>query len=169
MTDWSAIVGPAFGAFLAVVGGSAAAWYLSRIRAGRLNRTLDQATKVIEFVERWDKLMSKLQASQTTDPAVTDLMTRAASSVTEDFVEERRIFQEFGGTKNTARELLWLRIPSRPRLWIPQVAVHVLLLLAIFIIVRRSQDGEWGAMDFQAIAFSLLLALSIRIALRRIV
>jgi hypothetical protein len=90
------------------------AWVLSRVRSSRLARTLEQATKIIEFVERWsagyDGLTKLPEANRN---GAENLMLDAMQAVREDLAAERAVLPEFGKTTFSVRSAL-LPLPSPP-------------------------------------------------------
>jgi hypothetical protein len=151
-------------ALATAVGGTLVAWLLSRVRSGRLARTLDQATKIIEFVERWSAAydgLTKLSEANRNDAE--KLMLDAMQAVREDLTAERAVLPEFGKTTSSVRSALLLYLPRRPIIWLPYFLFHTLLIFMLYIFVVRTVQGRWGMEDNVALLIAGVCAALVRL------
>jgi len=132
----SQILIPFASALATAVAGTVVAWLLARTHTGRLGRTFDQATKIIEFVEHFSAAyenLTKITSTQRND--VEKLMLDAAEAVQKDFAAERAVLGEFGRTTSSIRNILLLRLPNRSIIWAPYVLFYTFLLFVIYLFV----------------------------------
>jgi hypothetical protein len=155
------------GALATAIGGTLVAWLLARVRAGRFGRTLDQANKLIDFVERlstgYDGLAKIPEANRT---AVERLLQDAMKAVQEDFSSDRAVLAEFGKNASSVRGALLLYLPSRTIIWLPFLLFHTLLLFMLYVFVVRALQGQWGMEDTLALLIAGLCAALVRFAVR---
>lgn len=139
---------PLAGALATAIGATLAAWLFARVRSGRFARTLDQATKIIDFIERWSVGYEKLEKiSQENRTDVQNLMLLTMQAVREDFVAEREVLPEFGKTTSSVRRALLLYLPNRTVIWFPYLLFHTLVLFMLYVLVVRAVQGRWGIED----------------------
>jgi hypothetical protein len=136
------------GALATAIGGMLIAWLFARVRSGRLARTLDQATKVIDFVERCSAAYEGLvKITEPTKGGVEKLLLDAVHAVQEDFAIERAIVPEFTKTTSSVRSAMLLYHPSRTVMWLPHLIFHTLLLFMLYVFAIRAAQGRWGIED----------------------
>src|SRR5262245_61568634 len=108
------IFSPLASALVTAIGGTLVAWLFARIRPGRLARTLDQATKIIEFVGRYaagHDGLAKIPEARRKD--VENLMLDVMQAVRGDYAAERAALPEFEKTTSSIRRTLLLYLPHR--------------------------------------------------------
>ncbi|MBB4362180.1 hypothetical protein GGD65_003205 [Bradyrhizobium sp. CIR18] len=158
---------PLASALATAIGGTLVAWFLARVRAGRFSRTLDQANKVIDLVERYSKGYEGLtRIPEGTRTAAEQLMQDTIRAVQEDFFTDRATLAEFGKTTSSVRDSLLFSIPHRKTMWLPFLLFHTLLLFMFYVIVARALQGQWELGDTLALLIAGVCAVAIRFAVR---
>jgi hypothetical protein len=152
-------------AFATAVGATLVAWFLARVRSGRLTRTLDQTTKVLAFVERWALGYEGLaKLSETTRSDAEKLMHDAMRAIHEDFAAERAVLPEFEKTSSTVRRALLLYLPNRQIVLLLYFLFHTMLLFIFYIFILRIFRGGWQIGDSFALLIAAACAVLIRLA-----
>jgi len=151
----------AAGSLVTAIAASAVAWYSSRIRAGRLARTVEEISKVCDLTER----LTKLQDSVANRPAEDDarkLLQSCLTAVSQDFEYQRRLLPEFESSMSAFRTAMLLFIPKHGGLWPFQVAFHSMLLLTTVVLGRALLFAELRQSDALAVIVAVGAALLIR-------
>jgi hypothetical protein len=163
------------GALTTAIGITLIAWFFARVRSGRLGRTLDQATKVIGFVElcsaAYDAL-AKLDEAKRSE--VEKLMLDTLQAVREDFAAERAMLPAFAKTASSFRRALFFYLPHRAINWLLLLLFHTLLVFMVYdvilIITSVLLSGGWppdagvAAVALPvAIAFAVLVRFAVRL------
>jgi hypothetical protein len=156
-------LGVAFGSLAAAAAASVVAWYSSRTRAGRLNRTLEQVTKVCDAVDRLKKVQEALTAPE--DVEAKRLLQLSLSAILEDFQGERQTLPQFQESASAFRRLLLLCVPRRPSQWLLQIPFHTALILSLAVVVVRFARLEWFFADTVVVVVSLMVATVLRLAI----
>jgi hypothetical protein len=157
------------GSLAAAVGAISAAWLLARVRAGRLARTLDQVTKIIEFVERWSagyEALSKLSEAKRHEIEL--LMFDAIEAVRKDFAAEQLVLAEFSQTPSAVRRALLLHIPNRTVMWLPHILFYTLLLFMLYVLFVNALRKELGMDDIVALLIAAACAAFVRLVVHLI-
>ena len=111
---------------------------------GRLGRTLDQATKIIDFVERFSAGYDRLaKVSEVKRADVEKLMLDTMQAVREDFAAERAVLPEFGKTTSSFRNALMLYIPNRTIVWLTRIMHHAGLFCTSGELARPDVPSGW--------------------------
>ena len=156
-------------ALLVAVGGTLAAWYLARVRAGRFGRTLEQSNKLLDFVEHYCKVRDELEKFSVAEkPDMAKLLANAMDAVRDDFVADRATFSDFETDVSTVKAVLLLRIPARPLLWVPQLLFHTLLIFSALIFVLRLMHPPWQIVDALVVGSALCIAVVVGWWTRRV-
>jgi hypothetical protein len=157
---------PLASALATAVGGILVAWLLARVRSGRLVRTLDQTTKIIDFIERWSARQEGLaKLSEANRNEVDKLMLHTMQAVREDFVAERAMPIEFGQSTSSIRSALLLHRPRRAIVWFPHLLFYTLLLFMIYVFVIIVVQGRWNTEDTVALLIAGVFAALLRLTL----
>jgi hypothetical protein len=152
---------PLMGALATAIGGTFVAWLLARVESGRLARTIEQATRVIDLVERCSAAFDGLaKIDEAKRNEVEKLMLDAMRAVQEDFSTERSVLPEFEKTTSSVRSILML--------YRPQGGVHSMILFMIYIIVFRLVEGRWMMQDTLALLIAGVIAALVRLAVHLI-
>jgi hypothetical protein len=158
------------GALTTAIGTTLIAWLFARVRSGRLGRTLDQATRVIGFVElcsaAYDGLAKVDQAKRN---EVEKLMLDAMQAVREDFAAERAMLPVFAETTSSFRKALLLYLPPRAINWLPFLLFHTLLLFILYdvvFIIITALSRQWYPEAAVALPIAVACAVLVRFAVR---
>ena len=158
----------ALGSVATAIGGTAVAWYSARIRTGRLDHTLENSAKLLDFIERWINISEKLDKTLSVEE-VKELMQSVVRAVTKDFEEERNILPAFRHSTSALRRMLLLSVPLRPILLPLHIIFYSSILFALIIVAIRIHGNEWSFEDSVAIFTCALIAIGTRVAVRFIV
>ena len=151
-------------ALATAVGATLVAWFLARVSSGRLGRTLDQATKIIDFVERYSAGYDHLaKVSEEKRADVEKLMLDAVQAVREDFAAERTLLPEFRKATFSFRNALMLYIPNRTIGWLPFLVFHTMLFFMLYVVLLRIFQGRWGIGDTVALLVAVVVAVLSRL------
>ncbi|MGO7044067.1 hypothetical protein ACCT07_33160 [Rhizobium johnstonii] len=155
---------PLFTALATAVASIVGAWLLARTRSGRLARTLDFSTRILNFVEqssaRYDGL-TKVPEEKRTD--LEKLISESVKAVQEDFSVDRSLLIELQQTNHSIYNAFLLHIPKRALLYPLYLLFYTALLFMIYVPVIRYFNGQpWVIGDIVAILVSGVIALLIR-------
>jgi hypothetical protein len=157
------------GALSTAVGGVLAAWLLARVQSGRLTRTLDQATKVLEFVERYSAVYNGLEKiSEGVRPEVEKLLHDTAQAIKEDYAAERASLPEFERSTSSVRAALLLYIPNRTATWVPFLLFHTMVLFMLYVCIVRLVQARWEILDTAVLIVAGIIAALARLAVSTI-
>lgn len=160
---------PFAGALATAVGGVLVAWVLARVGSGRFARTLDQANKLIDFVERCCAAhdgLAKITGTNRND--VEKPILDAIQAVQQDFAAERAALPEFKHATSSARRAMLLYLPNGTYIWLPFLLFHTLLLFMLYVVVVRTLNREWTLIDVAVLLIAGLCAALARVAVRLI-
>jgi hypothetical protein len=151
------------------VGATLLAWLPAPGRSGRLARTLDQATKVIDFVKQCTAAydgIAKIAVAKRSD--VEKLMLDAIQAVQKDLSAERVVLPEFEKNTSSVRRALLIYLPSGTIIWLPFLLFHTLLLFILYVFVIRVvvQGGQWKWDDTVVVLVAGVCAALVRLAVR---
>jgi hypothetical protein len=156
---------PLASAFATAIGGTLVAWFLARVRSGRLTRTLDQATRLIEFIQRFSTGydgLAKISEAMRSDAE--RLLLDTMRAVREDFAAERAVLPEFEKTSSSVRSALLLYVPHRTIIWLLYIPFYTLLLFMLYVCIVRAAQWEWGMGDTVALLIAGVFAALVRLA-----
>jgi len=161
---------PLFTALATAVASIIGAWLVARTRSGRLARTLDFSTRILNFVEqssaRYDGL-TKVPEEKRTD--LEKLISDSVKAVQEDLSVERSLLLEFQQTNHTIHSAFLFRIPTRRILYPLYLLFYTAILFMIYVpVIRYFNDKPWVTGDIVAILVSGVIALLIRGVVSRI-
>jgi hypothetical protein len=160
---------PLMGALATAIGGTFVAWLLARVESGRLARTIEQATRVIDLVERCSAAFDGLaKIDEAKRNEVEKLMLDAMRAVQEDFSTERSVLPEFEKTTSSVRSILMLYRPQGGVAWLPYLLFHSMILFMLYIIVFRLVEGRWMMQDTLALLIAGVIAALVRLAVHLI-
>lgn len=148
----SEIINPLLGALATAIGGTLVAWLLARVRPGRLGRTLDQANKLVDFVQRYCTAydgLAKIGDAKRSD--IESLLVEATEAVREDFAAERTVLPKFEKSTGTVRGALLLSLPDRTIGWPPFIIFYTMLLFMLYLVLIREVYGGWQLGDAVAL------------------
>jgi hypothetical protein len=158
---------PLLTAVVTAVAGTVGAWILARVRSGRSARSLEQGTKLIEFLGQYCECYSRLDKLSASARIETEqLLLEIVRGVREDFAAERALLPQFGQGSSSLRHALLLDCPRKPIMWLPRMVFYSLLLFVPYVVVIRATQGRWTWADTFAILLSCLLAASVRLIVR---
>lgn len=148
----------AAGSVFTAVTASVVAWYASRIRTGRLLRTVDQVAKLCELTERLVKLQDSI-TNRSTDDTVRKLLESCLKAVSEDFERERQLLPEFNTSSTSFRKAMLLVIPTSRWVWPFQIAFYSMLIFGIVVLLNSLYIHQWKVED--SVAFGLAMGLAL--------
>lgn len=155
---------------LAALGTLFTTWLNSRFPATRrLERTLEQSTKVLDLVERCNKLDSDLRAKGDSENA--EVRQILATLLERTGLELSREIQRAQGSDSDASKLgrfMWFSGGSKPAFWLPRLLFYFLLFLPIILLVLRmlNPHSQYQSVDFGIAVILIALALVIRASFR---
>ena len=130
-------------------------------------RTLDQATRVVEFVDRYSATYDSLKKiSGEKRNYAESLLLEAMQAVREDLAAERAMLPEFEKNISSVRSALLLYFPNRNITWIPYLLFYTMLIFIVYIIIVRLVKGGWTAEDMVAILIAGVCASLVRLVVR---
>ncbi|MBY3117311.1 hypothetical protein [Rhizobium laguerreae] len=155
---------PLFTALATAVASIMGAWLLARTRSGRLARTLDFSTRILNFIEqssaRYDGL-TKVPEEKRTD--LEKLISDSVKAVQEDFSIERSLLLEFQQTNHGIHNAFLFRTPKRTILYPLYLLFYTALLFMVYVPIIRYFNGQpLVTGDVVAVLVSGLIALLIR-------
>jgi hypothetical protein len=159
------ILNPLLGALATAIGGTLVAWLLARVRSGRLARTLEQAQKLIDLVEKYCAAYDGLAKINDANRAnVEGLLTNVMQAVHQDFEAERNLLPEFERSSSSVHRALLLNLPGRGIAWLPFILFHTLVLFILYVVLIRAIYGGWQPYDIVALLVAGTCAALARLA-----
>jgi hypothetical protein len=131
---------------------------------------MDQAAKVIEFVERWTTGYESLaKIPEEKRDGVEKLMLDTINAVRDDFSEDRQTLTQFEKNVSGFRKAALLYLPSGTIIWFPYFIFHTLQVFIVYLLVVRvvqAVRGEagWGIDDTAVLLVAVLCAAVARLA-----
>ncbi len=163
--EMQGVFAPFLSAFRTAVAGAIGAWVLARVRSGRPLRSLEQGTKLIEFIGCYCECYSNLdKLTETARTETEKLLLEVVRGIGKDFAAERVLLPHFEGNSSSLRRALLLYSPRRPIMWLPHVVFYALLLFVPYVVVIRAYQERWEWTDTIAALLSCLVAFLVRLA-----
>jgi hypothetical protein len=164
MNQLGLAIGSMLAVLIAAVGEHLANWYSARARSGSIDHTLEQSTKLLEFVERWTKVSNDIRLSEVVKEPGQSILKLASEAVYEDLIASRAHIGKMSHATSALGRLLLLHELVGWKSRIMRYVFYVLTLFSIFVLVLASINPDPNRIlaDVVVVSIALVLALSAR-------